>query len=95
VVHFDRVGRRPATPLERLVEFDPLRVAMRDGLVYVLHGFPGCALSVYDVRRPEHPRRVGHYAAAHELPFALAPLADHRVLLGWNHLHVVGPPRLD
>jgi hypothetical protein len=85
--------RRP-TPLERLAGTNPTQVFMRNGLAYVIDSswdFGG--LTVYDVRRPQQIRRVGHYATPNERLLAIAPLQDGNILLGGNKLHIVKPPR--
>jgi len=85
--------RRP-TPLERLAGTNPTHVFVRNGLAYVIDSswdFGG--LTVYDVRRPQQIRRVGHYGTPDERLLAIAPLPDGNILLGGNKLHIVKPPR--
>jgi hypothetical protein len=67
---------------------------VRDGLAYVLGNFDFGGLSVYDVRRPQQIRRIGHYAAPNELLRAIAPLPDGNILVGGNKLHIVAPPKM-
>ena len=92
--NFQEVGCRRATTLERgLCVFGPARVFLRDGLAYVLLGVFNIqtGLTVYDVRRPERPRRVGHYVGPHGRFRALACLPGGRTLLAGRKLDVIAP----
>ncbi|NLE61957.1 MAG: ABC transporter permease [Planctomycetes bacterium] len=89
---FERVGRYRRTLLEKALMRQGHRVVLNGGLAFALdqHG-----LTVYDVRRPEYPRRVGHYACWEDSFGDVAPLSDGRILLGGSKLHVLAPPKLD
>ena len=93
--NFTRVGQRLDTPLERLIGAYPQQMFLRDGLVYVLQSGDAGGLTVFDVRDPANPKRVGHYAAPDDRLMAIAPLPNGRTLVAGRSLHVVGPPRLD
>lgn len=88
-VRLEMLGRRPRTPVERILVMYPGRVVLRDGLAYVLTRGPNVGMTVYDVRDPARPRRIRHYAAPHESFFGLAVLPDGKVLLGGIDLHVI------
>ncbi len=85
----ERVGRRLATPLEKCFGHGQWGMALKDGVVYVLESGLHSGLTVYDVRVPERPRRVGHYAAPAERFRTIALLPGRRVLVGQRNLHIV------
>jgi len=89
---FERVGRYRRSLLEEALMRQGYRVVLSKGLAYVLdrHG-----LTVYDVRRPEYPRRVGHYASAEDWFGDVVPLPDGRILVGGAKLHVLAAPKAD
>jgi len=95
IATLEMIGHCRPTPLERFVGPFPMQVLLvRDGLAYVLGNFDFGGLSVYDVRRPQQIRRIGHYAAPNELLRAIAPLPDGNILVGGNKLHIVAPPKM-
>ena len=49
-------------------------------------------MTVFDVRDPARPRRIGHYAAPREDFRALAPLSTGEVLVAGRSLHLVAAP---
>jgi hypothetical protein len=93
VATLEMIGYHRPTPLERFVGPHPMHVLVRDGLAYVVGPGPG-GLSVYDVRRPQQIRRIGHYAAPNEWLQAIAPLPDGNILVGGSKLHIVRPPKV-
>jgi len=92
VATLEMVGFRRPTPLERFAGAYPTQVFVRDGLAYVIGDFGG--LSVYDVRRPQQIRRIGHYAVPNESLCAIVPLPDGNILVGGKKLHIVAPPKV-
>ncbi len=94
VCRLETTGWRSPTPVERLMDAYPRQVFLRDGFAYVLyHETDFGGLMVYDVRRPESIKKVGHYAAPDEQFAAIAPLPDGNILLCGRSLHVVAPPK--
>ncbi len=89
---FEPVGRYRRTFLEQLVLGGSYGIVLKNGLACVLgqHG-----LTVYDVRQPEHPRRVGYYASSEDSFGDAALLPDGRILLGGGKLHVLTAPKVD
>lgn len=92
LAEFERAGRHRHTLLEEALIRQSYRVVLDRGLAYTI-GWHG--LNVYDVRRPEYPRRVGHYASSGDWFGDVFPLPDGRILLGGSKLHVLAPPKLD
>jgi hypothetical protein len=93
IATLEMFGYRSPTALERLADFSPGQVFLRDGFAYILNksaDFGG--LTVYDIRGPQI-RRVGHYAVPNERLLAIAPLPDGNILVGGNKLHIVAPPK--
>jgi hypothetical protein len=99
VACYEQIGQRSDTPFERLVGLfaGPMQVMVRDGLAHVLEF--KWSVTVYDVRRPEHPRRVGHYGTGDEAWF-VKPLPGGRMLVDtyrWegerSTLHIVAAPK--
>ena len=87
---FELVGQRKATPLEQLMSVNPDKMLVRDGLAYCFER--GHGITVYDMRQPEKPKRVGHYVAGEQI-WAIAGLSKGRVLIGGqSNLHIVLPP---
>jgi hypothetical protein len=94
VATLEMAGFRRPTPLERFTDIIiPTQVFVRDGLAYVV-GYGLGGLSVYDIRRPQQIRRIGHYAAPKEWLQAIAPLPDGNILVGGSKLHIVAPPKV-
>lgn len=92
VATLDMAGFRRPTPLEYFMGMFPIQVFVRDGLAYVIGDFGG--LSVYDVRRPQQIRRIGHYAAPNESLRAIVLLPNGNILVAGNKLHIVAPPKM-
>lgn len=94
VAYFEPLGRRQATPLERMVgKREADRVVVRNGRAYVLWYTSEAGLEVYDVRGPGAPRRIGHYIAPNEQINDLAVLDDGSVLLAGNTMTLLEPAR--
>jgi len=94
-VRFERLGHARVSSLQRLAGFYPRQVIIHGDFAYVLNfetGIGGGMLA-FDIRRPERPRQVGHYAAPKERFFAMAPLPNGKILVGGHSLHIVNPPR--
>jgi hypothetical protein len=94
VATLEMIGHHRPTPLERFVGPITMQVFVRDGLAYVVDSGGLGGLSVYDVRRPQQIRRVGHYAAPKESLQVIAPLPDGNILVGGTKLHIVAPPKV-
>ncbi len=99
VVRYEPVGLRFSTPVERWVGSNAVqRMVAKDGLLWAIEGL---SLTVYDIRRPEAPRRAGHYATGDDNYWTLTPLLDRRILMGagcrspQTSLRIVAPPRLE
>lgn len=93
--YFRECGWRRATPLEKTTGVSNVlsgRVRLRNGLAY---NVDPDGLTVYDVRRPEAPRRISHYRASGQQFSDVLPLPDGRILLGGSKLHLLAPPKLD
>ena len=86
---FAPLGSRPPTPLERLMFRGIADMALRDGLLHVLHGG---GLTVFDISDPARPRKAGHYAVPNEQLRTLAIGANGQILVAGEKLHIVSPP---
>ena len=64
-------------------------MALRDGLLHVLHGG---GLTVFDISDPARPRKAGHYAVPNEQLRTLAIGANGQILVAGEKLHIVSPP---
>ena len=94
-VRLEMLGRRFVTPLERIVGNWPRKLAVRDGLAFLIGGTGYRGVTVFDLRDPTRPRRVGHYAAPGEYFNDIVPLPGGRVLVADKNLHVLAAPRLE
>ena len=94
-VRFELLGHVRVSPLQRLAGFYSLQLMIHGDFAYVVNDETGIGngMLAFDIRDPERPRQVGHYAAPKERFFAMAPLPNDNILVGGNSLHVVNPPR--
>ncbi|MFA9480020.1 hypothetical protein ACERK3_17215 [Phycisphaerales bacterium AB-hyl4] len=91
MVRFERVGHRPPTPLERITGGHPLASLVHDDLLFVIVHEPQPGMIVFDLREPEQPRKLGHYAAPGELFMSLVATPDGKVILAGRDLHIFDP----
>jgi len=90
IAHFTEIGSLRKSPLLRLVA-SPLRLVLRNGRACVMEQGLAQVISIYDVSRPERPRRIAHYAAPQNL-FGLAFLGDGRLLVAGDELTILRVP---
>jgi hypothetical protein len=79
--------------LARFLGYAGPNVVLNDGFLYVKQGYKQSGLTVYDLRDPRQPSRVGHFARPDGWSMEMAPLANGRVLVGSNQLYLFTSPR--
>jgi ABC-type transport system involved in multi-copper enzyme maturation permease subunit len=91
---FTLVGQWSPTPLERLVFHDKYlrEIKLDHGLAWMPGNHRG-TIMVYDVRQPERPSWVGHFASHGEQFYTMTPLPDGRMLLGGKKMYIIAPPK--
>lgn len=85
-----RQGRQNLRPVDRLLAFliRPHEVFARHERAVFMSRY---GVSVYDVADPNHIQRLGHYAAGEAL-VCMAPLANDRMIIGGENLHILKFP---
>ncbi len=92
VAHFSKIGERRATPLERLIRAHPRSEILENDFLYFADTGLGAGLTVYDLRDPAHPQRIGHYATPGEWFYATASLPNHRILAAGQKVRIIHEP---
>ena len=90
---FKQTGRYESTLLERAIGTNTYHTVAARGIVYLSQstfGFP--RVTAFDIRDPQHPRPVAHFAAPDDVAQIVCPLPDGRVLVGGRKLYLLGPP---
>ncbi len=86
--HYQRVGQRSLTALERSMLGDVMDAKLADGLLYLLTGHGHTNLFVFDLRDPTRPRKIGHFYPAGDDPISMA-LDGDRLYLSGKKIHVL------
>lgn len=93
---FRRVGRFDAAPVQKLFSASGYRTAIANGFLYQSsRGMTdsGTHISVIDLRDPQRPHPIGHFAQPFEQYLDLCALPEGRVLaIGRKKLYVLGAP---
>lgn len=92
---FVRVGEYHTVPLLAYLNHYAQSVAAdaQAGVLYVSYQSLGGTVMAYDIRNPQQPRRIGHYAVPQGSFPAVSPLESGRALLGGSSLSVVRLPQ--
>ena len=93
VARFHLEGTRIASPLARFFTHATRQAVLRDGMLFTVDVGLKTGLTVYDVRKPLHPRRLSSYTAADVRHFALT--GKGRGILAGEELHIVTIPQSD
>jgi len=93
---FELLGERRGLPLERLLKGNWFKdIIVKDGVVYAIQQAFGSVLTVYDIRNPSRPKRVGHFIEPAQPLGAIAVLPDGGVLAAGTRLSLLAPPNLN
>ena len=87
---FDKIGHRPATPLERFFAGGSRVIWIGDHLVAGNEQY-SIAFTAYDLRVPAQPKKVGHFAVPNQTFGAMTATSDGRLLLATDRLYIFDP----
>jgi hypothetical protein len=95
IAEFEKAGQYDASLLERMFDTERGQCTVGGGFAYVStfnSTINTPRVTVFDIRDPQHPRPVGHFAAPCDGPLVVCALPDGRALIGGRKLYLVGPP---